>query len=43
MREYQRGERIGYAGAMAVELRDLTDADLVDIAHFLAHVPRGAR
>jgi cytochrome c553 len=43
MREYQRGERIGYAGAMAVELRDLTDADLVDIAHFLAHLPRGAR
>jgi cytochrome c553 len=43
MREFKRGERIGYAGAMAVELRDLTDGDLLDLAHFLAHLPRGAR
>jgi len=39
MREYKSGARIGYAGAMAVELRDLTDADLVALAHFLSHFP----
>jgi len=43
MREYKTGARIGYAGAMAVELRDLTDGDLEDLAHFLAHLPRAAR
>lgn len=43
MREYRAGARIGYAGAMAVELRDLTDADLDALAHYLAHLPRGAR
>jgi cytochrome c553 len=37
MREYKSGARIGYAGAMAVELRDLTDADLIALAHYLAH------
>jgi cytochrome c553 len=37
MREYKRGARIGYAGGMASELATLTDADLVDLAHFLAH------
>jgi len=37
MREYKSGARIGYAGAMAVELRDLTDADLVALAHYLSH------
>ena len=40
MREYKAGTRIGYAGAMAVELRDLTDADLDTLAHFLARLPR---
>jgi len=39
MRGFKSGTRIGYAGAMAVELRDLTDADLADVAHFLAHLP----
>jgi len=39
MREYKSGARIGYAGAMAVELRDLTDADLVALAHYLSHFP----
>jgi len=43
MREYKTGARIGYAGAMAVELRDLTEADLEDLAHFFAHLPRAAR
>ena len=43
MREYKAGTRIGYAGAMAVELRDLTDGDLEDLAHLLAHLPRAAR
>ena len=42
MREYKSGARTGYAGAMAVELRDLTDADLDALAHFLAHLPRAA-
>ncbi len=37
MREYKSGARIGYAGAMAVELRDLTDDDLVALAHYLSH------
>lgn len=37
MREYKSGARIGYAGAMAVELRDLTDADLVALAHYLSN------
>jgi cytochrome c553 len=39
MREYKSGARIGYAGAMAVELRELTDADLVAVAHYLSHFP----
>jgi cytochrome c553 len=43
MREYKSGARIGYAGAMAVELRELTDADLVDLAHYLARLPRPTR
>ncbi len=37
MREYKSGARIGYAGAMSVELRDLTDDDLVALAHYLSH------
>jgi cytochrome c553 len=49
LREFKRGARIGYGGAMTSELTGLTDADLVDLAHFLAHrprntdAPRGAR
>jgi cytochrome c553 len=37
MRAYRSGARIGYAGAMAVELRELSDSDLVALAHFLSH------
>jgi cytochrome c553 len=37
MREYKSGARLGYGGAMAQELADLTDQDLVDLAHFLSH------
>lgn len=40
MRAYKSGARIGYGGAMASELAGLSDADLVDLAHFLAHQPR---
>jgi len=42
MREYKTSARIGYAGAVTVELRDLCDADLDALAHFLAHVARAA-
>ena len=37
MREYKSGARLGYGGAMAQELAGLSDQDLVDLAHFLAH------
>ena len=37
MREYKSGARLGYGGAMAQELADLTDQDLIDLAHFLSH------
>jgi len=40
MREFESGARIGYAGAMAEELVPLGDAELLDLAHFLAHQPR---
>jgi len=40
MREFKHATRIGYGGAMTQELVPLTDADLVDLAHYLAHVPR---
>ena len=41
MREYKSGARLGYGGAMAQELAGLTDQDLSDLAHFLAHqMPR---
>jgi len=43
MREYKRGARIGYAGAMAEELVPLSDADLLDLAHFLSHLSGPAR
>jgi cytochrome c553 len=39
MREYKSGARIGDAGAMTVELRELTDADLDVLAHYLSHLP----
>jgi cytochrome c553 len=38
MREYKSGTRLGYGGAMAQELAGLGDQDLIDLAHFLAHV-----
>jgi len=38
MREYKSGARLGYGGAMAQELAGLGDQDLVDLAHFLAHL-----
>ena len=39
LRDYKSGKRLGYGGAMASELSELKDADLVDLAHFLAHLP----
>jgi cytochrome c553 len=41
MRQYKKGSRVGYGGAMATELADLIDADLQDLAHYLAHLPTG--
>jgi cytochrome c553 len=44
MRDYRAGQRIGYGSAtMPEELAGLTDADLADIAHYLAHQPRARR
>lgn len=44
MRDYQGNARIGYGSAtMPEELAGLGDADLRDIAHYLAHFPRPAR
>jgi cytochrome c553 len=40
MREYKSGARIGYGGTMVQELVPLTDPELQDLAHFLAHLPR---
>jgi len=39
MRDYKAGARLGYGGAMAQELTEVTDAELLDLAHFLAHAP----
>jgi cytochrome c553 len=39
LRDYKSGARLGYGGAMAEELSALKDADLVDLAHFLAYLP----
>lgn len=39
LRDYKSGARLGYGGAMAEELSPLKDADLVDIAQFLAYLP----
>lgn len=43
MYEYRSGARIGYGGTMTQELVGLRDADLGDLAHFLAHLPPPAR
>jgi cytochrome c553 len=40
MREYKSGARLGYGGAMSQELAGLSDAELADLAHFFAHLPR---
>ena len=42
MREYESGARIGHGGAMAEKLVGLSDADLRDLAHVLAHLPSPA-
>ena len=39
MREYKSGARIGYGSSMTEELVGLSDADLQDIAYFLANLP----
>jgi cytochrome c553 len=39
MREYKSGARIGYGAAMTEELVGLSDADLQDLAYFLANLP----
>src|SRR5262245_11654534 len=43
MREYKSGARVGWGGTMAQELVPLSDDDLVDLAHFLAHLSRPLR
>lgn len=37
LRDYKSGKRIGYGGAMASELKPLTDEQLADLAHYLAN------
>ncbi len=39
MREFASGRRLGYGAAMTQELSGLSDTDLADLAHFLAHQP----
>ena len=40
MRDYQRGDRIGYGSAtMPEELAGLKDGELADLAHFFAFFP----
>ncbi len=39
LREYKSNARRGYDAAMADVLYGVTDADILDLAHFLAHVP----
>jgi cytochrome c553 len=43
LREFKTGARIGFRGAMAEEVTPLSDSDIVDLAHFLAHLPAGDR
>lgn len=38
LRGFKAGTRIGYGGAMAQELTGLADGDLLDLAHFPAHL-----
>jgi cytochrome c553 len=42
MREFRAGTRIGYGGTMIQELIGLTDAELEDLAHYLARLPKSA-
>ncbi|MCU0805179.1 MAG: c-type cytochrome [Burkholderiales bacterium] len=39
MRDYKSGARVGYSRGMEETLVPLADADLADVAHFLAHFP----
>jgi cytochrome c553 len=43
MAEFRSGARIGYGGTMTQELLGLGDADLADLAHYLAHLPGPGR
>ena len=38
LRDFKSGKRLGYGGAMAGELTGLSDADLVDLAHYATHL-----
>jgi cytochrome c553 len=39
LRDYKSGARVGYGNAVMPEtVSGLSDADLADVAHFLAHV-----
>jgi cytochrome c553 len=38
LQDYRAGSRVGTQAAMAEAVRGLTDADLADLAYFLAHV-----
>jgi cytochrome c553 len=39
MREYKNNKRRGYDASMADVMQPLTDADILDLAHFLARLP----
>jgi cytochrome c553 len=39
LREYKSNARRGYDASMADVMYPLTDADILDLAHFLAHLP----
>jgi cytochrome c553 len=39
MREYKSNTRRGYDASMADVMHPLTDADILDLAHFLARLP----
>ena len=43
LREFKTGARIGIRGAMAEEVTPLSDGNIVDLAHFLAHLPASGR
>ena len=42
LREFKSGARLGYTAAMAEVLAGLSDDNLVDVAHYLAYLPRAA-